>query len=68
VVRTVAPEAEANTTGASFAQNSASTWRHPPHGAAGRSPPPTMATASMRRTPDDTAIATALRSAQAESG
>ena len=67
-VRTLSPPAAANTTGASGAQNSASTWRHPPHGAAGRSAPPTTATASMRRSPAATAIATALRSAQTESG
>jgi hypothetical protein len=68
VVRTLSPVAAANTTGASFAQNSASTWRHPPHGAVGRPAPPTIATASMRRAPAATAIATAFRSAQTESG
>jgi hypothetical protein len=54
--------------GASGAQNSASTCLQPPQGAAGRSRPPTTATASMRRAPADTAAATALRSAQTESG
>lgn len=68
VVRTLSPVAAANTTGAPDAQNSASTWRQPPHGAAGLPAPPTTATASMRRSPAATAIATAFRSAQAESG
>jgi len=54
--------------GASGEQNSASTCLQPPQGAAGRSRPPTMATASMRRAPAATAAATALRSAQIESG
>lgn len=54
--------------GASGAQNSASTCLQPPQGAAGLSCPPTMATASMRRAPAATAMATALRSAHMESG
>jgi hypothetical protein len=54
--------------GASGAQNSASTCRQPPQGAAGRSWPPTMATASTLRAPAATAMATALRSAHTESG
>jgi hypothetical protein len=64
----VLPSADANVTGASSAQNSASTWRQPPHGAAGRSAPPTTATASMRRSPAAIAIPTAFRSAHIESG
>jgi hypothetical protein len=64
----VLPSALANATGMSPLANSASTWRHPPHGAAGFPAPPTIATASMRRSPAATAIATAFRSAQTESG
>jgi hypothetical protein len=52
----------------SGAENSARTWRHPPQGAAGRFAPPTIAAASMRRAPAAMAMATALRSAQIESG
>jgi hypothetical protein len=54
--------------GASAAQNSASTCRHPPQGAEGRLSPPTTAAASIRRCPAATAWATALRSAQMERG
>lgn len=54
--------------GVSGAQNSDITCRQPPHGAEGLSLPPTTATASTRRAPAATAMATALRSAQTHSG
>jgi hypothetical protein len=64
----VVPSPAAKTTGVSPEQNSARTCRHPPQGAAGLSVPPTIATASMRRSPAATAIPTAFRSAHEDSG
>jgi hypothetical protein len=68
VVEMGRPPGIAYTTGTEASQNSASTWRQPPHGDAGREVPPTTATASMRRAPCATAIPTAFRSAQTQSG
>jgi hypothetical protein len=68
VVTLFLPSGLAYTTGVSGGANSASTCRQPPQGAAGRSRPPTIATASILRSPPAIIIATALRSAQTESG
>ena len=55
----------ATATGMSALQNSASAWRQAPQGRAGaRAVPPTMASARKRRRPSETALKSAVRSAQ----
>ena len=48
--------------------NSHSTWRHAPHGGVGEAASVTMAIASRRLAPPSSIAATALRSAQTETG
>jgi hypothetical protein len=68
VVERGRPPGMAYRTGTEASQNSARTCRQPPHGEAGRDVPPMTATASIRRAPLATAMPTAFRSAQTQSG